>query len=130
MLTQEEYMDVLKLHRQSFTIAEIADELGYHPATISRWIKDGGPPPARESDRSEALVIGHPYEQLKDDLGYLGLEAAAECFATSSRVPSDLRVDPRLRPSTRRQRAHAQGCRSTASTSEQRSQRLEMPKRR
>jgi len=23
-----------------------------------------------------------PYEQLKDDLGYLGLDAAAECFAT------------------------------------------------
>ena len=39
MLTQEEYMDVLKLHRQGFTITEIADELGYHPATISRWIK-------------------------------------------------------------------------------------------
>ena len=23
-----------------------------------------------------------PYEQLKDDFGYLGLDAAAECFAT------------------------------------------------
>ena len=56
MLTQEEYMDVLALHRQGFTIAEIADELGYHPATISNWLKAGGPPPAREVDRSELLI--------------------------------------------------------------------------
>jgi len=56
MLTQEEYMDVLKLQRQGFTVAEIADELGYHPATISRWIKDGGPPSARETDWSELLI--------------------------------------------------------------------------
>jgi len=27
-----------------------------------------------------------PYEQLKDDFGYLGLDAAAECFATLSEV--------------------------------------------
>ena len=36
MLTQEEYMDVLKLQHQGFTITEIAEELGYHPATISK----------------------------------------------------------------------------------------------
>ena len=41
MLTQEEYMDVLALHRQGFTVTEIADELGYHPATISGWLKCG-----------------------------------------------------------------------------------------
>jgi DNA replication protein DnaC len=29
-------------------------------------------------------VNASPYEQLKDDLGYLGLDAAAECFATLS----------------------------------------------
>ena len=78
MLTQEEYMDVLKLHRQGFTIAEIADELGYHPATISRWIKDGGPPPARESDRSE-LVIDHFWSDRVKAL----LEANQRLLATS-----------------------------------------------
>ena len=56
MLTQEEYMDVLALHRQGFTIAEIAAELGYHPATISGWLRAGGPPPAREADRSLLLI--------------------------------------------------------------------------
>ncbi len=35
MLTQEEYMDVLSLHRQGFTISEIAEQLGYHPANDS-----------------------------------------------------------------------------------------------
>ena len=47
MLTQEEYMDVLKLRHEGFTITEIADELGYHPATIAKWIAAGGPPPER-----------------------------------------------------------------------------------
>ena len=56
MLTQEEYMDVLKLAHEGFSITEIAEELGYHPATISRWIKAGGPPPARSLDRSEMVI--------------------------------------------------------------------------
>src|SRR5688572_17478676 len=48
MMTQEEYVDgVLALKRQGKTIVEIAWELGYHPATISKWLRDGGPPPAR-----------------------------------------------------------------------------------
>jgi hypothetical protein len=34
-----EYMDVAALRRQGFMIAEMADELGYHPATISGWLK-------------------------------------------------------------------------------------------
>jgi transposase len=48
MLTQEEYVHrVLELRRQGWTIAEIAAEVGYHPATVSKWLKLGGPPPAR-----------------------------------------------------------------------------------
>ncbi len=43
MLSQEEYMDVQALKRQGWTIAEIAGELGYHPATISNWLRNGGP---------------------------------------------------------------------------------------
>ncbi len=47
MTTQEEYTDLLALSRQGKTIVEIADELDYHPATIAKWLKDGGPPPKR-----------------------------------------------------------------------------------
>jgi len=56
MLTQEEYMDVLKLKHEGFTITEIADELGYHPATVSRWIRAGGPPAQRETEPQELLI--------------------------------------------------------------------------
>ncbi len=48
MLTEEEYMDVLALRRQGLTIAEIAAETGYHPATISKWLDAGGPPERRK----------------------------------------------------------------------------------
>jgi transposase len=56
MMTQEEYVDLLALSRQGKTIAEIADELGYHRATISKWLKEGGPPPKRSIEPA-ALVI-------------------------------------------------------------------------
>jgi len=56
MLTQEEYMDVLALKRQGWTNAEIADELGYHPATISKWIRNGGPPGQRAVAPSERVI--------------------------------------------------------------------------
>lgn len=47
MLTQEEFMDVQVLKRQGLSNVEIARELGYHPATIAKWLKEGGPPPRR-----------------------------------------------------------------------------------
>jgi hypothetical protein len=57
MMTQEEYVDgVLALHRQGKTIREIGEELGYHPATVSKWLKSGGPPPARALEPSELLI--------------------------------------------------------------------------
>ena len=48
MLTQEEYVQrVLELQRQGWSMKEIAAEVGYHPATVSKWLKAGGPPAAR-----------------------------------------------------------------------------------
>ena len=47
MMTKEEYQQVVALRAQSLTIKETARRLGYHPATISRWIRAGGPPDAR-----------------------------------------------------------------------------------
>ncbi len=49
MMTQEEFMDVMAMKRQGLSITEIAEETGYHPATISSWLKNGGPPPRRRA---------------------------------------------------------------------------------
>ena len=40
------------------------------------------PVPLRPRGRSRPMTANGPYEQLKDDLGYLQLGRAAECFAT------------------------------------------------
>jgi transposase len=72
MMTQEEFMDVLAMKRRGMSYVEIGDELGYHPDTISKWCKAGGPPPARTvgdenrvvdpvwADRLTALLVGNP----------------------------------------------------------------------
>ncbi|MBF6842029.1 helix-turn-helix domain-containing protein, partial [Acinetobacter baumannii] len=72
MMTQEEFMDVMAMKRQGMSFKEIGDELGYHPATIAKWCKAGGPPPARTvedkdrvvdpvwADRLTALLVGNP----------------------------------------------------------------------
>lgn len=49
-------MDVLGMKRQGWTIAEIARETKYHPATVSKWLKEGGPPPARTADPALLVV--------------------------------------------------------------------------
>jgi transposase len=56
MMTQEEFMDVLAMKRQGMSFKEIGDELGYHPATIAKWVKDGGPPPARRVEDSDRVI--------------------------------------------------------------------------
>ena len=56
-MTQEEYVHgVLALKRRGKTITEIAEELGYHPATISNWLGNGGPPAARSVAPAERLI--------------------------------------------------------------------------
>lgn len=47
MMTQEEFMDVMAMKRQGLTVKEIAEETGYHPSTISAWLRNGGPPQKR-----------------------------------------------------------------------------------
>ena len=49
MMTQEEFMDVMAMKRQGLSIKEIAEETGYHPSTISNWLKNGGPTEKRSS---------------------------------------------------------------------------------
>jgi transposase len=71
MMTQEEFMDVLAMKRAGMTFEEIGLETGYHPATISKWYREGGPPAARTvgdddrvvspvwADRLNALLVGN-----------------------------------------------------------------------
>ena len=51
MMTQEEFMDVMAMKRQGMSIKEIAEETGYHPSTISGWLRNGGPPEQRPRTR-------------------------------------------------------------------------------
>ena len=65
-------MDVLAMRRQGMSYVEIGEKLGYHPGTISKWCKAGGPPPARTiedtarvvdpvwADRLGELLVGNP----------------------------------------------------------------------
>jgi transposase len=55
MMTQEEFMDVMAMKRQGMSIKEIAEETGYHPSTISSWLKNGGPPEKRPSSGSAVI---------------------------------------------------------------------------
>jgi transposase len=57
MMSQEEYMEqVLALRRQGLTIKEVAAAIGYHPATVSFWLKNGGPPAARAVADEERVI--------------------------------------------------------------------------
>lgn len=49
-------MDVLAMRRRGMTYVEIGAELGYHPATIAKWHKAGGPPPRRTIDDGDRVV--------------------------------------------------------------------------
>ena len=56
MMTQEEYMDVKALRAGGWTIKQIAEHLGFHPATVSGWLKNGGPPPKRSVPVTDLVV--------------------------------------------------------------------------
>ena len=79
MLTQEEYMDVVALRRQGWTIGQIAESVGHHPATVSSWLKRGGPPPRREAPAGRVAVIDDRWAARIGEL----LAANEELLATS-----------------------------------------------
>ena len=56
MMTQEEFMKVQTLHAAGWTIRQIAEHVGYHPATVSGWLKNGGPPPTRQTPAAEVVI--------------------------------------------------------------------------
>jgi IS30 family transposase len=49
MMTQEEYMEVKALRAAGWTITQSAEHVGHHPATVSGWLRNGGPPARRRS---------------------------------------------------------------------------------
>jgi len=79
MLTQEEYMDVVALRRQGWTIGQIADAVGHHPATVSSWLKKGGPPAKRGAPAGHEPAISEHWAARVSQL----LEANSELLATS-----------------------------------------------
>jgi transposase len=87
MMTQGEFMDVTKLRDAGWTVDEIAAEVGYHPGTVRRWLRAGGPPPAR------MVAVG---ERVIDD----GWQA---------RVHAMLKVNPRLLATSIHDRLRAEG---------------------
>ena len=58
MMTQEEFMDVMAMKRQGLTIKEIAQETGYHPSTVSAWLRAGGPPESKRQS-AESVIDEH-----------------------------------------------------------------------
>lgn len=72
MMNQETYVNIKDLREQGWTIAEIAEETGWHPATVSKYLKQGPPPPrrsapdaakvmtARWAERVATLIEEHP----------------------------------------------------------------------
>ena len=56
MMTQGEFMDVIKLRDAGWTIEEIATEVGYHQGTVRRWLKAGGPPASRWMDAGVRVI--------------------------------------------------------------------------
>jgi transposase len=78
MLGQEEFMDVLAMRRQGLSIKEIAEQVGYHPATVSKWIKAGGPP-ARRRVGDDSRVLNARWRARLDEL----LEANPRLLSTS-----------------------------------------------
>ena len=71
-------MDVLAMKHAGLSYVEIGAVTGYHPATISKWCRDGGPPPARVLG-DEARVVDPAWG---DRLGSLSV-ANKNLLATS-----------------------------------------------
>ncbi len=61
-MNQETYVKLHELRKQGWTLAEIAKETGFHPATISTFLKADGPPTHRQVP-DEVLVLNDRWRQ-------------------------------------------------------------------
>lgn len=72
-------MDVVALHRQGWTIGQLAEAVDHHPATVSSWLKKGGPPPQRRAPEGHVAVVDDRWAARVAEL----LGANSELLATS-----------------------------------------------
>ena len=106
MMTQENYVKIKDLHAQGWTIVEIAEETGFHPATVSKYLKRGVPPERRESrplvmtdcwlERIEAIVEKWPRMQAVSIYHRLVADGFAGSYSTVVRAVREIR-GPRFR---------------------------------
>lgn len=108
MMNQEEYVDVRSLKNEGWTNKEIAEALGFHPATIGKWLAADGPPApvvvpderrvmdARWRARLEALLRAHPRLLGVSVHNKLRAEGFAGSYPTVVRAVRDVR-GPRFR---------------------------------
>jgi transposase len=62
MMNQETYVNIKDLREQGWTLEEIATETGWHPATISRRLKQG-PPAGKRAVPDEAKVMNAQWSE-------------------------------------------------------------------
>lgn len=108
MMNQEEYVDVHALKNEGWTAVEIAEQTGFHPATIRKWLKEGPPTKfevpderrvmnARWRTRVETLLNKYPRLLAISVHHKLRAEGFEGSYATVVRAVRDLR-GPRFRP--------------------------------
>lgn len=65
MITKEEFMDIIALHRQGLSMRAIARKLGMHRNTVKKYIEGGTMPGYGQSSSRPSIL--DPYRQLIDD---------------------------------------------------------------
>ncbi len=65
MMNQETYVNMKELREQGWTITEIAAETGFHPATISKYLKQGPPAVKRPVPDSSKVMNAHWSEKVQ-----------------------------------------------------------------
>jgi len=112
MMTQETYVKIKSLREQGWTLGEIAEVTGFHPATISNHLRNGGPPEHRQVADELLVMNAHWQERIATLIGayprLLGVSVhnklRAEGFAGSyPTVTRELRRQrgPRFSPADR-----------------------------
>ncbi len=106
MMTQENYVKIKDLHAQGWTVVEIARETGFHPATVSKYLKQGPPPERRAGEASvmtdrwleriEAIVEKWPRMQAVSIHHRLVADGFEGSYPTVVRAVRDIR-GPRFR---------------------------------